>query len=68
MAIQQAWREDFDVVLNRLVRLRDRTDVYYEDWATLPPAIKAGLKSRFNTAIAQAKADLDAVNAAVQAL
>jgi hypothetical protein len=68
MAIQQAWREDLDLVLNRLVRLRDRTDVYYEDWATLPPSIKAALKSRFNTAIQQAKADLDAVNTMVQGL
>lgn len=68
MAVQQAWREDFDLVLNRLVRLRDRTDVYFEDWATLPPAIKTALKARFATAITTAKADLDAVNAAVQAL
>jgi hypothetical protein len=68
MAIQQAWREDLDEALNRLLRLRDRTDVYYEDWASLPPAIKASLKSRFNTAIQQAKADLDAVNTMVQGL
>ena len=62
------WQDFLEQTLNDLVKIRNKSFDYYEDWATLPAGVKTALKAKFNTAVINAKANLDDINAAVQAL
>ena len=59
-------KAEFNRILNNLVRLRDRYDVYSDDWATTPVAVKATVRSRFAAVTLQASTDLAALSADVQ--
>jgi hypothetical protein len=60
--------DDFNTTVNKQVNFRDKLNTYVADYADLPAGVRTLLKSRFATMVTEVKAELDAINAQVQAL
>lgn len=51
-----------------LIKTREKFNNYYEDWATLPAGVKAGVKAYVSSNFTSVKTALDDVNAVIQTL
>jgi hypothetical protein len=60
--------DDYNLTINKQVNFRDKLNTYVADYSDLPAGVRTLLKSRFATMVAEVKAELDAINAQVQAL